>query len=160
MMEALAERLHLQDDPYRDDPYRDAARLAGRGCTSTQQHKLCAVSASCAKLLGPPTPLSDRAQCMARLRGMLPVSRSAGASLTPVLRLAAVCLLHIPLAVCRLCMAKRHALRAGSHPNALEGSDGFPPMPLAGVICMYATPASLQPAPFCSPSEALSIGAN
>ena len=116
VMEALAERLHLQDDPY-----RDAARLAGRGCTSARQHKLCAVSASCAKLLCPPAFLSDRAQCMARLRGMLPVSRSAGASLTPVLRLAAVCLWHIPLAMCRLCMAKRHALRTGSHPNGLEG---------------------------------------
>ena len=85
VMEALAERLHLQDDLC-----RDAAHLAGRHCAFEQQHSICALSASRAKLLCPPARLSDRAQCMAALRGMLPDSRNSSASLTSVLRLAAV----------------------------------------------------------------------
>ena len=151
-MDALAERLHLQHDLC-----PDAAHLAGRRCTFRQHHSLCALSASRAKLLCPPTRLSDRAQCMARLRGMLPVSKGLNASLTSVLRLAAVSPWRIPLAVCRLRMAQ-DALKAFLIPIVAKGFGGCPPLPSAGIVCMYALPSSLQPAPSCCPSEALSTG--
>ena len=151
-MEALAEQLHLQHELC-----PDAAHLAGRRCTSRQQHSLCALSASHAQLLFPPTRLSDRAQCMARLRGMLPVSKGLHASLTSVLRLAAVSPWRIPLPMRRLRVAK-DALKAYLTPTVPKGSDGCPPLPSAGIVCMYALPSSLQPAPSCCPSEALCTG--
>ena len=100
-MEALAERLHLQHHLC-----RDAAHLAGRRCAFTPQHSLCALAASRAKLLCPPAPLSARAQCIARLRSTLPDSRIANASLTSVLRLAAVGPVHLPLYMFRQRMAE------------------------------------------------------
>lgn len=132
-MEALTERLCLQHDLC-----RDTAHLVGRRCAFKQQHSLCALSASCAKLLCPPTRLSDRANCMAGLRSTLPLSRNSGASLTSALRLAAVSPLPIPLYMCWKCMARTMYCMQQVIPVVFRGSDGGLPLPQAGLVCMYA----------------------